>query len=168
MRELERAFNRLEVNSRFGLRVTMAERHCLVLDCNLTISSLNTVDDDFALALVGGVPDRLLLGKDEHAGLVVVKDRHSRARVLANQPTPGRLIVQLNVKVLIRFPSFVVNNLNFNFSLALAILKGDLFINWSIVLISSGISIDSSDIDDASSLTFVRNFNPEGTCSFTD
>ena len=142
--------------------------HSFVLYFNDTIGALNAVDNDDALALVGGVTHRLLLLKDEHAWLVVVQDGHAGARIFSDQRLARALVVQLNVEVLIGLPPIVINNFNFNFCLGLAILESKRFINWLIIFSSSSFAINCSYMNGASALCLIQNFNTKSSSRFTN
>lgn len=155
MAELELALGGFEVNSGFGFLVACTEGYSSVLDFNVAISALDAVDNDNALALVGGVTQRLLLLKDEHAWLVVVQDGHTGRRILSNQLSARALLVHLNIEVFIWFPSLVVNDFYFQFILALTILEGKYFVNGSVVFVSFSLSIDSSNMNSTCSICLV-------------
>ena len=139
-----------------------------VLHGNFAVGALHAVHDHDALALVCGVPQRLFLFKDEHAGFVIVQDRHAGARVLADQPIFCSLVVQLHVKVFVWLPGFVVQNLHSHFGLKLSALKADNIVNWKVVVFGNCVSVLGADSDLAGDLGFVYNLDAKGASSLTD
>ena len=63
MLEYKCIFNRKEIDIWLGLLTLSSKRDCLVLDADLAVRALNSIHDNLALVLVGGVANSLLLLK---------------------------------------------------------------------------------------------------------
>ena len=107
MGKVEDALTRLVVDSSGGSLRRVIHLNGLVLHADGAISSLNTVNNNSAIALVSGVTDRFLFLEDEYTWLVIIQDGNTGAGIIALESLAFS-IVQLNVEVLIRLPLVIV------------------------------------------------------------
>lgn len=157
------------VDTGFGLLVSASHVHSSVLNFDLAVGALHAVHSHDAVGLVRGVLHRLFLFKDEHAGLVVVQNRHTGARVLAYQSISSCWLVQLHEEVFIRLPRFIVNDYYFDNSFLLTALKYNAVINGDVVfVVSCSGSINCSNLDFSRLLALVYNPYLDFLSSFTD
>jgi len=137
----------------------LAKRNSLVLHADVAICAIHTVHNHDALSLVRWVLLRFLLFEDKHTRFIIVEDSNSCACIFSEKALASALVVYFNIEILIRLPSFVVNDLDFDFSLILAVFENHLVIISYVVVTSVGITVKGTYPDSSSFLRLVQDFD---------
>lgn len=168
VKESEGVADVLVVDSFSGFLVSAAEWHSLVFHRNLTIGTLVALDDNVADSLIGGVSNDLLFLEDEHTWLVVVDNGDAGAGVLADEAMSRLGVDKLNIEVLIGLPGVVVDNLDSNFALGLAIGEIDNGVNSYVIFGGLGVAIDGTHAHLSWLFRLVEHLNFNAASSFAD
>ena len=86
----------------------------VVLALDSSIAIVLALDGYSAIGSVDGMSHIFSIGESEAAWLVIIKDCHSALSITSNKLVSTYRVVKLHVEVFIRFPTFVINNLNLN------------------------------------------------------
>ena len=133
MAKLQCTFHWLVIYIGPSLLIFCSQLHCLVLDADISVRSLNSVDDNGAGFFICWVTNGLLFFKNEHARLIIIQNGNSSYRVSSMKPLISSLIVELDVEVLVGLPPVVINNLHRYYFFGLTLLEKDFLVNRLVV-----------------------------------
>ena len=155
-----------EFQSALGLFVMLScfSSLALIMEVTSSVFALDgairvvlTLDGYGAVAFVDWVANVFSIFKAQASWLIVVEDRNSAFGITSNESVSILRIVELNEEIFIRFPSFVVNNLNLdNFRLLARGKVNNLVDSFEVFRGCSGI-IASADSDFSSDSIFILN-----------
>ena len=109
------------VNARSGSARALIDLNCSVLDGDVAIKSLQSLDFNFANFLVCG-SFNIGCFEGEAARAVVINDSDTAASVITLKSVALR-VVHLNVEVLVGLPLIIVDNLNLQLGLLTDLFK---------------------------------------------
>lgn len=119
----------------------------LVLALDSTVTIVLALDSYGAVGSVDGMSHIFSVSESEAAWLVIIKDGHSALSIASNKLVSTDRVVKLHVEVFIRFPTFVVNDLNLNDFRFLTRSESDLLIKSLKIFRSSSSVVAGTDSD---------------------
>ena len=158
----------LKIDTCSCLLSSAAKRDSLVLDRDLTIRTIDSLDLDVALFFVSGMFDDFLLLESEHTWLIIVENSDACAGILSNETQISLGVDKLNIEILIGLPVVIVFNLNQNFALFLAVIERNDFVDSFIVLSSFSIAVNGANANFAWLFGLVENLDFDAAASLTD
>jgi len=156
------------IDSSLGLLIAIAERYSHILNNDVTIGTLDAINNNSASTFLSWVSDCLLLLEYEHTWLVIIENSDSSDRIITDETSIGLLVVKLDVEILIRLPFIVINNRNCNFFFVLSAFELNNLVDMNKIFTILCISFLGSNPDATCTLRLVKDLNFDGTSSLTN
>jgi len=130
-----------------------------IVNSDLTIATVLSANLDLNLRFLYGYLNTLGIWEEDLTWLVIINDGDCAFSILSEELVVGLSIVELDKEVLIRLPLIVIKNGNVNSLLVFTSGELNNSINWGVVFVSFGITIDSGNSNSVWLSVFVVNNN---------